>query len=62
MSTTTTTLSKPNIGVFTNPAHELWIAESEPSLEAIKKGGALKEGEVTIGVRSTGICGFTSLP
>lgn len=58
---TTTTLSKPNIGVFTNPAHELWVAESEPSLETIKKGESLKEGEVTIGVKSTGICGFNSL-
>ena len=59
---TTATLSKSNIGVFTNPAHELWVAESEPRLETIKKGESLKEGEVTIGVRSTGICGFTSLP
>jgi L-iditol 2-dehydrogenase len=58
---TTTTISKSNIGVFTNPAHELWVAESEPSLDIVKKGEGLKEGEVTIGVRSTGICGFTSL-
>lgn len=54
---TTTTISKSNIGVFTNPAHELWVAESEPSLDIVKKGEGLKEGEVTIGVRSTGICG-----
>lgn len=58
---TTTTLSKSNIGVFTNPAHELWVAESEPELETIKKGESLKEGEVTIAVRSTGICGFSPL-
>ncbi|MCJ1253583.1 L-arabinitol 4-dehydrogenase [Lignoscripta atroalba] len=53
----TTTITKPNVGVFTNPAHELWIAESEPSLETVKKGEGLKEGEVTIGIKSTGICG-----
>ena len=56
----TATLSKPNIGVFTNPAHELWVADAQPSLETITNGDALKEGEVTIGVRSTGICGFHS--
>ena len=50
--------SKPNIGVYTNPNHDLWVAESEPSLEDVKKGNTLKEGEVTIGVRSTGICGY----
>ena len=58
MSTTTiTTIEKPNVGVFTNPAHELWVAESEPSLDTVKKGEGLKEGEVTIGIKSTGICG-----
>ena len=54
---TTETITKSNIGVFTNPAHELWVAESQPSLETIKNGEDLKEGEVTIGIKSTGICG-----
>lgn len=49
--------SKPNIGVFTNPAHELWIAESKPDLEDVKSGKTLKEGEVAIAVEATGICG-----
>ena len=55
---TTTTISKPNVGVYTNPAHELWVSESEPSLETIKKGEDLKDGQVTIAIKSTGICGF----
>jgi hypothetical protein len=49
---------KPNIGVYTNPAHELWVAEAEPSLESVQKGDTLKEGEVTVGIKSTGICGY----
>ena len=54
---TTTTITKSNVGVFTNPEHKLWIGESQPSLETVKKGEGLKFGEVTIGVKSTGICG-----
>ncbi|KAK3954861.1 L-arabinitol 4-dehydrogenase [Pseudoneurospora amorphoporcata] len=49
--------TKANIGVFTNPQHDLWISEASPSLESVQKGEELKEGEVTIYVRSTGICG-----
>ncbi|KAF2401993.1 putative xylitol dehydrogenase XdhB [Trichodelitschia bisporula] len=52
-----TTPTKPNIGVYTNPAHELWIAPASPSLEELSSGSSLKEGEVAIAVRSTGICG-----
>ena len=58
---TTITLSKPNIGLFTNAQHELYVTQSEPTLETVKKGESLKEGEVTVAVRSTGICGFASL-
>ncbi|MCJ1229626.1 L-arabinitol 4-dehydrogenase [Toensbergia leucococca] len=54
---TTTTMSKVNVGVFINPAHDLWIAETEPSLKTVQSGEGLKDGEVTIGIRSTGICG-----
>jgi L-iditol 2-dehydrogenase len=50
--------SKTNIGVFTNPAHDLWIADAQPSLESVQKGGDLKPGEVTVAIKSTGICGF----
>ena len=46
-----------NIGVYTNPAHDLWVAESGPSLEDVNSGKDLQEGEVYVGVKSTGICG-----
>ena len=49
--------SKPNVGVFTNPAHKLWIADAEPSLESLATGDTLKAGEVTVAIKSTGICG-----
>jgi len=61
MSTSTTsTLNKANVGVFTNPSHDLWIAESSPTLKEVQQGEALKEGYVTIGIKSTGICGSVS--
>jgi len=56
-TTTTETPSKSNIGVFTNPKHDLWVAEASPTLEEAKAGQDLKEGEVYIAVKSTGICG-----
>lgn len=61
MSTTTTTTTitpaKPNIGVYTNPAHDLWVADALPKQEEVEKGEALAEGEVTVAIKSTGICG-----
>jgi hypothetical protein len=50
--------TKNNIGVFTNPKHDLWVAEATPSSESVQQGQDLKPGEVTIAVRSTGICGY----
>ncbi|KFY41711.1 hypothetical protein V495_04821 [Pseudogymnoascus sp. VKM F-4514 (FW-929)] len=47
----------PNIGVYTNPEHKLWVGEATPSLESVQSGSDLKDGEVTIGIKSTGICG-----
>lgn len=49
--------TKANIGVFTNPDHDLWINEAEPSVESLAKGDTLKHGEVTVAIKSTGICG-----
>lgn len=49
--------SKANIGVYTNPKHDLWISEAEPTVESVKSGSDLKDGQVTIAIRSTGICG-----
>ncbi|KAI0473767.1 GroES-like protein [Xylariaceae sp. FL0804] len=54
------TVAKPekaNIGVFTNPKHDLWITETEPKVESVQSGDSLKHGEVTIAIKSTGICG-----
>lgn len=48
---------KSNIGVYTNPEHKLWVAEAQPSVESVQKGDSLKVGEVTVGIKSTGICG-----
>ena len=58
MATVTDTISLPNVGVFTDPDHKLWVAESGPTLDSVKKGQDLKHGEVTVGIKSTGICGF----
>ena len=57
VQSSTTTVTKPNIGVFTDPAHKLWVSESGPSLEEVQGGQTLKAGEVTVGIKSTGICG-----
>ncbi len=50
--------SKANIGVFTNPKHDLWLSDAAPSLESVQKGAELLPGQVTIAIRSTGICGY----
>ena len=61
MSTTTTTTevkpAKGNLGVYTNPEHDLWVADALPSQEDAEKGEGLKPGEVTVAIKSTGICG-----
>lgn len=49
--------SKANIGVYTNPEHALWVGPAEPSAESVATGEGLKPGEVTVGIKSTGICG-----
>lgn len=53
----TTQPFKANIGVYTNPKHDLWIAEASPTAEQVEAGYELGEGEVYVGVKSTGICG-----
>ena len=58
MSSTTSveTQFKSNVGVYTNPKHELWVAESGPSLDDVKSGKDLGEGDVYVGVKRQG-CG-----
>lgn len=53
---------KANIGVFTNTKHDLWVAEALPSVADVKSAKGLKPGEVTVEVRSTGICGYIARP
>ena len=57
-----TVLDKANIGVFTNTKHDLWVAAAEPSVADVKSAKGLKPGEVTVEVRSTGICGYVAGP
>ena len=58
MSTMTAVMpSKANIGVYTNPAHDLWVADAVPTQDEVEKGESLKPGEVTVAIKSTGICG-----
>lgn len=42
-----------NIGVFTNPKHQLYVAECEPVSSDLSPG----PGEVTVHIRASGICG-----
>jgi L-iditol 2-dehydrogenase len=51
------TSTKLNIGAYTDPTHNLFVAECNPSLEDVQSGTDLEPGEVYLGVRSTGICG-----
>jgi hypothetical protein len=51
---------KPNIGVYTDPQHNLWIDEADPSVADIQSGATPVEGEVIVEIRSTGICGYVS--
>ncbi|WPG98825.1 putative L-Arabinitol 4-dehydrogenase [Acrodontium crateriforme] len=56
-STTTVSQTKANIGVYTNPSHDLWIADAAPSQQDVEKGEGLQPGEITVAIKSTGICG-----
>lgn len=58
MTSTTTNSLKPNVGVYTNPAHDLWIEDATPKVDSLGTGSSLQPGEVTIGIKSSGICGL----
>lgn len=53
MATATAVETKENLGVFTNPKHELYIAPCSPAGEELVPG----PGEVLVHVRASGICG-----
>jgi L-iditol 2-dehydrogenase len=57
MASTATNPLKPNVGVYTNPAHDLWIESATPHAEGLDIGNSLQPGEVTVGIKSSGICG-----
>jgi len=50
---------KPNIGVYTDPQHNLWIDKADPPVADIES--APGEGEVVVEMRSTGICGYARI-
>lgn len=47
---------KPNIGIFTNPKNELYIAECSPT-PAELAAEPLADDDVLVHIKSTGICG-----
>lgn len=47
----------PNVGIHIDPEHNLWLDAAEPSLEDVKSGASLQPGEVTVAIKTTGICG-----
>lgn len=51
------TLIAPNVGVYTDPEHNLYIADAEPSLKQVLDGSSLENGEVTVAIKCSGICG-----
>jgi len=48
---------KPNIGVYTDPQHNLWVDDADPPVADIQSGVTPGEGQVVVEIRSTGICG-----
>ena len=47
----------PNVGVYIDTAHRLWVDDAAPSAEEVASGSSLQDGEVTVAIKSTGICG-----
>lgn len=46
-----------NRGVYTDPAHNLYVVDAEPAAGTVPSGSTLQPGEVTIAIKSSGICG-----
>ena len=47
-----------NRGVYTNTSHDLYVADAEPLADTILSGSTLEPGEVTVAIKSSGICGL----
>jgi L-iditol 2-dehydrogenase len=50
-------LTARNIGVYTDPEHNLYVADAKPTLEDVLDGASLQAGEVTVAIKCSGICG-----
>jgi len=46
-----------NVGMYIDPQRNLWLDEAAPSVQDATTGNGLEAGEVTIAIKSTGICG-----
>ena len=58
MSATSLTSQSPeNIGVYIDPEHNLYISEAAPSRDEVDSRSTLEQGEVTVAIKSSGICG-----
>jgi L-iditol 2-dehydrogenase len=46
-----------NVGIHIDLEQKLYLSAASPNLEEVLNGSSLKPGEVTISIKSTGICG-----
>ncbi|BCR88033.1 NAD(P)-dependent alcohol dehydrogenase [Aspergillus chevalieri] len=46
-----------NRGVYTDPVHNLYVADAEPAAGTVSSGSSLQPGEVTVATKRSGICG-----
>lgn len=46
-----------NVGMYIDAQHHLWLDEAAPTVQDATTGNGLQPGEVTIAIKSTGICG-----
>ena len=49
--------SNLNIGVYTDPAHNLYVDEAVPDKHSID---SLRQGEAFVAIFNTGICGYAT--
>ena len=46
-----------NVGMYIDAQHHLWLDETAPTVQDATTGNGLRPGEVTVAIKSTGICG-----
>lgn len=47
----------PNVGIYIDSAHNLWLDDAKQNTEDAKTGDNVQPGEVTVAIKATGICG-----